>query len=178
MSSAGQPENNDLSQDHDRASRARHSAAGGTRRRLLRAARRIRRLQLSRSQRHVLAAIRDELQAEAELAALFSLFTSATSGAAMPKTERVPAWGGLAGWGRRLAFLNRRIVLAVAIMVPFAAVVALALALSSPGGHQVRCGPSHALDTACPGSYQVPAGIDWQQLQGFSLQPTSAVGHR
>jgi hypothetical protein len=131
---------------------------------------------LSGSQRHVLAAIQNELQADADLAASFSAFTSATSGAAMPKTERLPAWSTLAGWRRCCrAFLNRQVMLVVAVLVPLAVLVALALAASSPAGQQTRCEPAYAFAPACHGPSWTPAGADGQ-LQGSSLPPTYAYG--
>jgi hypothetical protein len=164
MSSAGQPENDDLSRDHGCAPQMRHPAGGASQWRM------------PRHQRHVLAATAGELRADAELAALFSYFTSTTAGAAMPETERLPAWRPLAGWRRWLAFLSRRMVLAVAVVIPLAAVVAaLALALSAPGGKQIRCAPSYASASGCTGSYGTPAGLEWQ-LQGSSVQPAHAVG--
>jgi hypothetical protein len=165
MSSAGQPENDDLSRDHGCAPQARHPAEGASRWRP------------SRRQRHVLAATAGELRTDAELAALFSYFTSTTAGAAMPETERLPAWRPLAGRRRWLAILSRRMVLAVAVVVPLATVVAaLALMLSTPGGKQIRCVPSYASAAGCTGSYGTPAGMEWQ-LQGSSVQPTHAEGH-
>jgi hypothetical protein len=163
MSSAGQPENDDLSRDPGCAPQMRHPAGGASQWRM------------PRHQRHVLAATAGELRADAELAALFSYFTSTTAGAAMPETERLPAWHTLAGRRRWLAFLNRPIVAVVAVMVPFAAVVALALALSAPGGKQIRCEPSYASASGCTGSYGTPAGLEWQ-LQGSSAQPAHADG--
>ena len=130
MSSSGQPENNGLSRRQGFEARVRHPARGASLWKLLRAARRDR-LGLSGSQRHVLAAIQDDLQADTELAAAFSAFNSATVGAAMPKTERLPACSRLAGWRHCCrAFLNRRIMLVVAALVPSAALVALALPAS------------------------------------------------
>lgn len=161
MSSAGQPENNDLFGRQGFAAQVRHPGGGGGLWRLLRARRDRRRL--SRSRREVLAAIQNELQADAELAAEFSAFTSVTSGAAMPKTERVPAWSPLAGWrGVGRAFLNRRIMLIVAVMAPLAALVALALATSSPGGQQTRCEPASKFVSACHGPSWTPAGAGGQ----------------
>jgi hypothetical protein len=173
MSSAGQPENNDLSRRQGFEAQVRHTAGGASLWRLLRAARRDL-TRLSRGQRDVLVAIQDDLQADTELAAAFSAFTSVTSGAAMPKTERLPAWSMLAGWRRCCrAFLNRRIMLAVAVMVPLAALVALALAMSSPGGQQTGCAPAYAFAPACQGPAGAPAGV---QLQGSSPPPTYAYG--
>ena len=77
MSSAGQPENNDLTHRQGSEVHVRHPAGGASLRKLLQAARRDR-LRLPASQRHVLAAIQNELQADAELAAAFSAFTSVT----------------------------------------------------------------------------------------------------
>lgn len=173
MSSSGQPENDDLSRRQGFEARVRHPAGGASLWQLLRAARRDR-LGLSGSQRHVLAAIQDDLQADTELAAAFSAFTSATVGAAMPKTERLPAWSRLAGWRRCCrAFLNRRIMLVVAVLVPFAALVALALAASSPGTQQTRCEPAYAFAPACHGSPWTPAGV---QLHWSTLPPTYSYG--
>ena len=163
MSSAGQPENDDLSRDHGCAPQVRHPAGGASRWRM------------PRRQRHVLAATAGELRADAELAALFLYFIRTAAGAAMPETERLPAWRTLAG-RRWLAFLSRRMVLAVAVVVPLAAVVAaLALALSAPGAKQIRCEPSYASASGCTGSYGTPSGLEWQ-LQGSSVQPAHAVG--
>ena len=173
MSSSGQPENNGRSRRQGSEARVRHPAREASLWKLLRAARRDR-LGLSGSQRHVLAAIRDDLQADTELAAAFSLFTSATSGAAMPRIERLPTWRTLAGWraGCR-ALLNRRIMLVVAVLVPFAALVALALAASSPGAQQTRCEPAYAFAPACHGPSWTPADV---QLQGSTLPPTYSYG--
>jgi hypothetical protein len=134
MSSSGHPENNDQSRRQGFEVRVRRPAGGASRWQLLRAACRDR-LRLSGSQRHVLAAIQNELQADTELVAAFSLFTSATSSAAMPRIERLPTWRTLAGWraGCR-ALLNWRIMLVVAVLAPLAAVAALALTASPPGG--------------------------------------------
>src|SRR6516164_168245 len=173
MSSSGQPENNDLSRRQGFEERVRHPAGAASLWRLLRAARRDR-LGLPGSQRHVLAAIQDDLQAETELAAAFSAFNSATVGAAMPKTERLPACSRLAGWRHCCrAFLNRRIMLVVAALVPSAALVALALAASSPGAQQTRCEPAYAFAPACHGPSWTPAGV---QLQGSTLPPTYSYG--
>jgi hypothetical protein len=173
MSSSGQPENNDLSRRQGFEARMRHPAGGASLWPLLGAARG-RRVRLSGSQRHVRVAIQNELQADPELAASFSAFTSVTSGAAMPKTERLPTWSMLAGWRRcRRAFLNRRVMLVVAVLVPFAALVALALAASSPGAQQTRCEPAYAFAPACHGPSWAPAGV---QLQGSSLPPIYAYG--
>src|ERR1700757_3409589 len=98
MSSAGQPENNDVTRRQGAEVQVRHPAGGARLWQRLRAAR-TGRLPLSRSHRHVLAAVQNELQADAELAAAFSAFTSVTVGAAMPKIERLPAWRSLAGGG-------------------------------------------------------------------------------
>ena len=130
MSSAGQPENNDLTRRQGFEVRVRHPAGGASLRQLLRAARRDR-LRLSRSQRHVLAAIQNELQADADLTAAFSAFTSVTLGAAMPKAERVSARSTLACWRRCYrAFLSWRIMLVVAAVAALAA-AGLALALTA-----------------------------------------------
>lgn len=173
MSSSGQPENNDLSRRQGFEARVRHPAGGASLWQLLRAARRDR-LGLPGSQRHVLAAIQDDLQADTDLAAAFSAFTSATVGAAMPKTERMPTWSRLADWRRCCrAFLNRRIMLVVAVLVPSAALVALALAASSPGAQQTRCEPAYAFAPACHGPSWTPAGV---QLQGSTLPPTYSYG--
>ena len=161
MSSAGQPENNDLSRDRFEA-QMRHPAAGASRPQPPRAARR-NRLRLPGSQRNVLAAIQNELQADAELTAGFSAFASVTSGTAMPKTERLPAWSALAG-RRRLgrAFLNWRIMLGVAVMASFAGMLAWALAASSPGGQQARCEPAYGFAPACQGSSWAPTSVRGQ----------------
>lgn len=173
MSSAGQPENNDLTCRQGFEAQVRHPAGGAGLRQLLRAARRVR-LRSSRSQRHVLAAIQNELQADAELAAAFSAFTSVTFGAAMPAAERLPAWSTLAGWRRCCrAFLNRRIMLVVAAVAASAMVPALGLALAltapSPGG-QTRCDPAYAFASACPGPSSAPAGLGGP-LQASDLPP-------
>ena len=173
MSSAGQPESNDVTRRQGSEVQVRHPAGGAPLWQRLRTARRVR-LRLSGCQRHVLAAIQNELQADAELAAAFSAFTSATVGAAMPKTERLPAWSRLADWRRCCrAFLNRRIMLVVAVLVPFAALVALALAASSPGAQQTRCEPAYAFAPACHGPSWTPAGV---QRQGSTLPPAYSYG--
>ena len=173
MSSAGQPENNDLSRRQGFEVQVRHPAGGASLWRLLRAARRDR-LRLSTSQRHVLAAIQNELQADADLAAAFSAFTSVTRGAAMPKTERLPARSTQAGWRRCCrAFLNRRIMLVVAVVAAPAAMLAFGLAValtaSSPGG-QTGCHPAYAFASACSGPSSAPAGVGGQ-LQWSSPPP-------
>jgi hypothetical protein len=173
MSSAGQPENNDLTPRQGFEAQARHPARGASLRRLLRAARRVR-LRLSRSQRHVLAAMQNELQADTDLAAAFSAFTSVTLGAAMPEAERRPAWRTLAGWRRCCrAFLNRRIILVVAAVAAPAAMLALGLTLalttSSPGG-QTRCDPAYAFAPACHGPSWAPAGVGGS-LRASNLPP-------
>jgi len=160
MSSAGQPENNDLSRRQGFEVRVRHPARGARFWPLQRPARRDR-LGLPRTQRHVLAAICSELQADADLAAAFSAFTSVTLRAAMPKTEQLPARGALAGWRRcRRALLNRRIIPVVAAVVIPVALLALGLAValtsSSPGGPQTRC--DYVFARACPGASSAPAG--------------------
>jgi hypothetical protein len=163
MSSAGQPENNnDLTRRQGFEVQVRHPAGGARLWQLLRAARRDR-LRLSGSQQHVLAAIQNELQADAELSAAFSAFTSVTCGAAMPKAEQLPARSTLAGWRRCCrAFLNRRIMLVVAVVAALAAVVALALAASSPGRQQTSCDPAFAFAPACHGPSWAPADVGGQ----------------
>ena len=165
MSSAGQPENNDVSRRQRIEVQMRHPARGARLRQLLRKARRGR-LRLSGSQRHVLAAIQNELQADAELAAAFSAFTSVTAGAAMPKTERLPARSTLAGWR---AFLKRRIMLVAVVGAALVAVLALALAASS-AGRQTGCDPAYAFAPACHGPSGAPAGVGGQ-LQTSYLPP-------
>jgi hypothetical protein len=179
MSSAGQPEDNDLTRCQGFEMRVRPPAGGASLRRLLRAARRVR-LRLARSQRHVLAAIRSELQADTDLAASFSAFTSVTFGAAMPEAERLPAWSTLAGWRRCCrAFLNRRSMPVVALVAAFAAMLALgltvALTASSPGEQQTRCDPAYAFAPACHGPSWAPAGVGGP-LPGSSLPPTYSYG--
>jgi len=162
MSSAGQPENNDLTRRQGFEVHVRHPAGAANLWQLLRAARRDR-LRLPSSRRHVLAAIQNELQADAELAAAFSAFTSVTFGAAMPKAERLSARSTLAGWrGCCRAFLSRRIMFVVALVVALAAVVALALAASSPGRQQTSCDPAYAFAPACHGPSWAPAGVGGQ----------------
>jgi hypothetical protein len=161
MSSAGQPENNDLTRRQGFEVRMRHPAGGASLWRLLRAACRYQH-RLSRSQRHVLAAMQNELQADAELAASFSAFASVTSCAAMPKAERLPARRSVRGWRRCCrALLNRRIMPAVAVVAVLAAVLALGLAValtaSSPGG-QTRCHRAYAFTSACSGPSSAPGG--------------------
>jgi hypothetical protein len=172
MSSAGQPENNDVTRRPGFGVRVRHPAGGASLGRLLRAARRVR-LRLSRSQRHALAAIQNELQADTDLAAAVSAFTTVTLGAAMPEAERLPAWRTLAGWRRCCrAFLNPRIMLVVATVAASATVLALGLALaltSSPGG-QTRCDPAYAFAPACHGPSWAPAGVGGS-LQASNLPP-------
>lgn len=169
MSSTGQPENNDVTRRQDRGAQMRHPAGRTRIWPLLRTARR-RKLHLSDSQPDVLAAISNELQADAELAASFAAFTSATADEAMPKFERLPARSTLANWR---AFLNRRVVVATALVAAFVAVVgvAVALAASSPGGH-ARCAPAYALASACQGSSGSTAGVGGQ-LQASHLPPAS-----
>lgn len=169
MSSAGQPENNDLTHRQGLETHARHPAGGASLRKLLRAARRDW-LRLPASQRHVLAAIQNELQADAELAAAFSAFTSATVGAAMPKAERPAARSTLAGWR---AFLKRRIMLVVAAVAALAAVLALALAASS-AGRQTPCDPAYAFAPACHGPSWAPADVGGQLRASY---PPPAYGH-
>ena len=154
MSSAGQPENNDVTRRQGPEGQVRHPAGGARLWQRLRTARRGR-LPLSRSQRHVLAAAQNELQADAELAALFSAFISVTVGAAMPKFERLPAWRSPAAWR---AFLKRRIMLVVVAGATLVAVLALALAASS-AGRQTPCDPAYAFAPACHGSSWAPAGV-------------------
>jgi ferric-dicitrate binding protein FerR (iron transport regulator) len=125
---------------------------------------------LSGCQRHVLAAIQNELQADAELATAFSAFTSATVGAAMPKAERLPARSTLAGWR---AFLKRRIMIVVAAVAALAAVLALALAASS-AGRQTRCDPAYAFAPACHGPSWTPADVGGQLRASY---PPPAYGH-
>jgi hypothetical protein len=156
MSSAGQPENNDVTRRQGPEVQVRHPAGGARLWQRLRTARRGR-LPLFRGQRHVLAAVQNELQADAELAAAFSAFTSVTVGAAMPKIERLPAWSSLAGWR---AFLKRRIMLVVVVGAALVAVLALALALAAASaGRQTGCDPAYAFAPACHGSSWAPAGV-------------------
>jgi hypothetical protein len=176
MSSAGQPENNDLSRRQGFESRVRHPAGRISFWPLLRAARRGR-LGWPRTQRRVLAAIRSELQADADLAAAFSAFTSVTFRSVMPETERLPARSMLAGWRRcRRAFPNRRIMPVVTVVAAAVAVVAFALAValtaSSPGG-QTRCDPAYAFAPACSGPSSAPAGVGGQ-LKTSDLPPAYA----
>lgn len=169
MSGAGQPENNDVTRRQGLEVRMRHPAGGARLRQLLQTARRGR-LRLSCSQRHVLAAIQNELQADAALAAAFSAFTSVTVGAAMPKAERLPARSTLAGWR---AFLKRRIMLVVAVGAAIVAVLALALAASS-SGRQTPCDPAYAFAPACHGPSWAPAGAGGQLQAPY---PPPAYGH-
>jgi hypothetical protein len=173
MSSAGQPEDNDLSRCQGFEVRVGHPAGGASLWQLLRAARSVR-LRSSRSQRHVLAAIQNELQADTYLAAAFSAFTSVTFGAAMPESERLPARSMLAGWRRCCrAFQNRRTIPVVTVVAALGAVLAfglaLALAVSSPGG-QTRCDRAHAFASACSGPSSAPAGVGGP-LQASDLPP-------
>ena len=169
MSSAGQPENNDVTRRQGLEVQVRHPAGGVRLWRLLRIAGR-RRLRLSGNQRHVLAVIQNELQADAELAAAFSAFASVTVGAAMPKAERQPARSTLAGWR---AFLKRRIMIVVAVVAALAAVLALALAASS-AGRQTPCDPAYAFAPACHGPSWTPAGVGGQLQASY---PPPAYGH-
>ena len=156
MSSAGQPENNDVTRRQGPEVQVRHPAGGARLWQRLRTARRGR-PRSRRSQRHVLAAVQAELQADAELAALFSAFISVTVGAAMPKFERLPAWRSPAAWR---AFLKRRITLVVVVAAALVAVLALALALAaSSTGRQTGCDPAYAFAPACHGSSWAPAGV-------------------
>ncbi len=140
MSSAGQPENNDLTHRQGFEVHARLPAGASLWQRL-QAARRDR-LRLSAGRRHVLATIENELQADADLAAAFSAFTSVTFGAAIPKAERLPAWSMLAGWRGCCRVLNRRIMLVVAVVAVLAAVLALVLAAAWMGGQHTSCEPA------------------------------------
>jgi hypothetical protein len=169
MSSAGQPESNDVTRRQGSEVQVRHPAGGARLWQRLRTARRVR-LRLSGCQRHVLAAIQNELQADAELAAAFSAFTSATVGAAMPKAERLPTRSTLAGWR---AFLKRRIMLVVAAVAALAAVLALALAASS-AGRQTPCDPAYAFAPACHGPSWAPADVGGQLRASY---PPPAYGH-
>ena len=169
MSSVGQPENNDVTRRRGLEEQVRHPAGGARLWQLLRKARR-RRLRLSGSQRHVLAAIQNELQADAELAAAFSAFAGVTAGAAMPKAERLPARSTLTGWR---AFLKRRIMIVVAAVAALAAVLALALAASS-AGRQTPCDPAYAFAPACHGPSWSPAGVGGQLQASY---PPPAYGH-
>ena len=172
MSSAGQPENNDLTHRQGFEVQVRHPAGGARLWQRYGQHAEIR-LRLSASQRHVLAAIQNELQADAELAAAFSAFTSVTSGAAMPKAERLPARSTLAGWrGCCRAVLKRRIMIVVAVVAALAAVLALALAASSAGAAALRCDPAYAFAPACHGPSWAPAGVGGQ-LQGLPYPPPS-----
>jgi hypothetical protein len=173
MSSAGQPENNDLTHRQGFEVHGRRPAGASLWQRL-QAARRAR-LRLSAGRRHVLATIENELQADPDLAAAFSAFTSVTFGAAIPKAERLPAWSMLAGWRGCCRVLNRRIMLVVAVMAPLAAMLALVLAASSPGVQPAGCDPAYAFAPACHGPSWAPAGAGGQ-LQGSSLPPTYAYG--
>lgn len=167
MSSTGQPEDNDVTRRPGSEVRLRHPAGGARLWQRLRTARRGR-LRLSLSRRHVLAAIQDELQADAELAATFSAFASMTAGAAMPKIERLSARSALAG---RRAFLNWRIMLVVGVVAGLVAVLALALTASSPAG-QARCDPAYAFAPACHGPSWAPLGVKGQ-VQASYLPPAS-----
>jgi hypothetical protein len=169
MSSAGQPENNDVTRRPGSEERVRHPAGGARLWQRLRTACRGR-LRLSFSRRHVLAAIQNELQADAELAAAFSAFTSVTAGAAMPKIERLSARSRLAGWR---AFLKWRIMLVVGVVAGLVAVLALALAASSPAG-QTRCDPAYAFAPACHGPSWAPPGVGGQVQASY---PPPAYGH-
>ena len=148
----------------------RHPAGRARIRPRLRTARR-NRLRLSGSHRNVLAAISDELQADAELAAAFSAFTSVTADAAMPKAERRPARSTLAG-GR--AFLKRRIMLviivAAALVTALALALGLALAPSSPGG-QTRCDRAYAFAPTCYGPSPAGAGVQASHLPPAAGRP-------
>jgi hypothetical protein len=173
MSSASQPENNDLTHRQGSEVQVRRSAGASLWERL-QAARRDR-LRLSAGRRHVLATIENELQADADLAAAFSAFTSMTFGAAIPKAERLPAWSMLAGWRGCCRVLNRRIMLVVAVMDPLAAMLVLVLVASSSGVQPAGCDPDYAFAPACHGPSWAPAGAGGQ-LQGSSLPPTYAYG--
>ena len=177
MSSAGQPENNDLTHRQGSEVHVRHPAGGARLRKLLQAARRGR-LRLPAGQRHVLAAIQNELQADTELAAAFSAFTSVTFSAAMPKTERLPARSTLAGWrGCCRAALNRRIMIVVAVVAALAAVLALAPAASWMGGQHTSCEPAYAFAPACHGPSWAPGGRGRAASRSY-LQPYRALGLR
>lgn len=157
MSSASQPENNDVTRRPGSEVQVRHFAGGARLWRRLRTARRGR-LRLSSSQQHVLAAVQNELQADAELATAFSAFTSVTAGTAMPKTERLPALSLLGG---RRAFLKRRIMLVVIVVAVLGPVLALALAACS-AGRQTGCDPAYAFAPACHGPSWAPTGVGGQ----------------
>jgi hypothetical protein len=157
MSSAGQPENNDVTRRQGIGMQMRHPTGRARLWQRLWTARRGR-FRLSGHQRQVLAAVQNELQADAEFDAAFSAFTSVTAGAAMPKIERLPGWSTLAGWR---AFLKRRIMLAVVVVAALGAGLALVLAASS-AGRQAPCDPAYAFAPACHGSHWAPSGTGGQ----------------
>lgn len=169
MFSAGQPENNDVTRRQGLEAQVRQSAGGARLWQLLRTARRGR-LRLPSSQRQVLAAIQDELQADGELAAAFSAFTSVTAGAVMPKIERLPARSTLAGWR---AFLKRRIMLVVVVGAVLVGVLALALAACA-AGRSTPCDSAYAFAPACHGPSWAPAGVGGQLQAPY---PPPAYGH-
>jgi hypothetical protein len=119
---------------------------------------------LPNSRRHILAAIEDELQADPDLAASFSAFTSATRGAVMPAVEQLRPRRWLASW-RSLwrvgapALTNGQVVFAAAMMVALAAGLTVALAVALPGGHQDRCEPAYASTRTCYAIPQVPPAL-------------------
>ncbi len=119
---------------------------------------------LPNSQRHILVATENELQADHDLAAAFSAFTSVTRGAAMPAVEQLPPRRWRASW-RSLwrvgspAFTHRQIVLLVATMAALAAGLTTALAAALPGGHQDRCQPAYASARMCYAIPQVPPAL-------------------
>ena len=123
---------------------------------------------LPNSQRHILAAIEDELQADPDLAASFSAFTSVTRGAAMPAVEQLRLRSWLASWrslwrGGLPESMNRQIALLVAMMAALAVGLTVALA-ALLGGHQARCEPACACARTCYAILQVPPALakrDW-----------------
>ena len=114
---------------------------------------------LPNSQRHILVATANELQADHDLAAAFSAFTSVTRGAAMPAVEQLPPRRWRASWRslRRVgspAFTHRQFVLLVATMAALAAGLTTALDL---GHRRGRRGPAGlpGRGRAAPGPLEV-----------------------
>jgi hypothetical protein len=113
---------------------------------------------LPNSQRHILAAAENELQADHDLGAAFSAFTSVTRGGAMPTVEQLSRWRWMAS-RRSLwrvgspAFTHRQIVLLVAMMAAVAVGLTTALAAALAGGHQDRCQLAYPSARMC---YAIP----------------------
>ena len=109
---------------------------------------------LPNSRRHILAAIEGELQADSDLAASFSAFTSVTRGTTMPTVEQLRLRRWLASWRSMWrigapALTNGQVVFVMAVIVALAVGLTVALAAALPGGHQDRCEPAYASARTC-----------------------------